>query len=79
MKTYTPQQTAEFKRKRNEITKAEKFRKQHPEMVHVSVKTITHTPEGIKREIPLRSAGKTFFGSIRNLFTGARRNNRVSV
>ncbi len=72
-KDYTPEETAKFKAERNQKTRDEKYRKQHPEMVFLAKRDMDTI-----LKFGLSTKGKTFVGSVRNQFTGARRNNQVS-
>lgn len=74
-KNYTQEETAQFKSERNAKRDNERIAKKNPEMVHVSVRTGTDKITGL----PFRTKGKTFIGSIRNQFTGPRRNNFQTV
>jgi len=72
-KEYTAEETAKFKDARRAVTRAEREKKRNPVMVHLS----KHAADTILK-YALSPKGKTFYGSIRQQFTGARRNNQIS-
>lgn len=74
-KDYTAEETERFKFERNQKRQADREAKRNrPVMVHLAKHSLDYY-----LKYGLKAKGKTFIGSIRDKFTGPRRNNFAAI